>query len=892
MKRSINNSYSGSTPLDSNCKRIILALVFAFAGVSGTSLNIAAGGGIPGAAENLTITSTASISSKNYSVTYDRRSLIINGQRKLLISASIHYPRSVPAMWPGLVQLAKEGGADVIETYVFWNGHEHSPGNYYFGGRYDLVKFCKIVQQASMYMILRIGPFIAAEWNFGGIPIWLHYVPGTTFRTDNEPFKYHMHSFMTFIVNLMKQERLFASQGGPIILAQVENEYGFYEAAYGEGGKRYASWAAKMALSQKTGVPWIMCEQFDAPVEVIDTCNLFYCDQFTPLSPTKPKMWTENWPGWFKTFGASDPHRPPEDIAFSVAHFFQKGGSLQNYYMYHGGTNFGRTSGGPFITTSYDYEAPIDEYGLARLPKWGHLKELHKAIKLCEPVLLNNDPILLSLGPLQEADVYENASEGACAAFLANADDKNDKVVIFRNRQYNLPAWSVSILPDCRNVVFNTAQVRSQASIIEMIPSDFQLSSASSVSGLKGLQWEVFVETAGIWGDADFTKKELVDHINTTKDTTDYLWYTTSLYVDEGEQLLINGTNAMLQVESKGHVLHVFINKMLQATAYGNGTVPPFTLRSPISLKAGKNEISLLSMTMGLQNAGAFYEWVGAGLTSVKVEGFKNGTLDLSSNIWTYKIGLEGESLRIYQGDGLNSETWVPVSAPPKGQSLTWYKVVVNAPPGDEPVGLDMIHMGKGMAWLNGEEIGRYWLRKSSENDNCVLRCDYRGNFNPHKCNTGCGEPTQRWYHVPRSWFKPSGNILVFFEEIGGDPSQITFSLRKVSSICAQVSEDHPWVDLEHLQDGEFGNIGKPTLKLKCPMNTRITVVRFASYGTPSGTCGSYAEGKCHDSNSVSLVNKACLNKSECGVELSNRNFNVGICPNVTKELAVEIQCI
>ncbi|CAH9056658.1 unnamed protein product [Cuscuta epithymum] len=297
-------------------------------------------------------------------------------------------------------------------------------------------------------------------------------------------------------------------------------------------------------------------------------------------------------------------------------------------------------------------------------------------------------------------------------------------------------------------------------------------------------------------------------------------------------------------------------------------------------------------MTMGLQNAGAFYEWVGAGLTSVKVEGFKNGTLDLSSNIWTYKIGLEGESLRIYQGDGLNSETWVPVSAPPKGQSLTWYKVVVNAPPGDEPVGLDMIHMGKGMAWLNGEEIGRYWLRKSSENDNCVLRCDYRGNFNPHKCNTGCGEPTQRWYHVPRSWFKPSGNILVFFEEIGGDPSQITFSLRKVSSICAQVSEDHPWVDLEHLQDGEFGNIGKPTLKLKCPMNTRITVVRFASYGTPSGTCGSYAEGKCHDSNSVSLVNKACLNKSECGVELSNRNFNVGICPNVTKELAVEIQCI
>ncbi|KAK3016606.1 hypothetical protein RJ639_006529, partial [Escallonia herrerae] len=104
----------------------------------------------------------------------------------------------------------------------------------------------------------------------------------------------------------------------------------------------------------------------------------------------------------FRTFGGRSPHRPPEDVAYSVARFFQKGGSVQNYYMYHGGTNFARTSGGPFITTSYDYDAPIDEYGLARLPKWGHLKELHTAIKLCEHALLNNEPTLVSLGLLQE----------------------------------------------------------------------------------------------------------------------------------------------------------------------------------------------------------------------------------------------------------------------------------------------------------------------------------------------------------------------------------------------------------------------------------------------------------------------------------------------------------
>ncbi|KAI5674488.1 hypothetical protein M9H77_14852 [Catharanthus roseus] len=826
--------------------------------------------------------------SSAYNVTYDRRSLIIDGQRKLLISASIHYPRSVPAMWPSLVQTAKQGGVDVIETYVFWNGHELSPNNYYFGGRYDLVKFCKIVQEAGMYLILRIGPFVAAEWNFGGVPVWLHYVQGTVFRTDSEPFKYYMQKFMTYIVNLMKQEKLFASQGGPIILAQVENEYGFYETAYGEGGKRYALWAAKMALSQNTGVPWIMCEQFDAPDPVIDTCNSFYCEQFKPINPNKPKMWTENWPGWFKTFGASDPHRPPEDVAYSVARFFQKGGSLQNYYMYHGGTNFGRTSGGPFITTSYDYDAPIDEYGLARFPKWGHLRELHIAIKLCEHALLNNEPKLLSLGPLQEVDVYEDNS-GVCAAFIANMDDKNDKVVEFRNISYHLPAWSVSILPDCKNVVFNTAKVGSQTSVVEMVPSDLRSSTQAPNRDFKGLSWEAFEEKAWIWENADFTRNGFVDHINTTKDTTDYLWYTTSFLIDDNEECIRNGSNAMLLVESKGHVLHAFVNQKLQATGSGNGTVPRFKFMRPITLKAGKNDIALLSMTMGLQNAGAFYEWIGAGPTRVKILGCKNG-IDLSSYNWAYKIGLEGEHLKLYEADGLNSVKWISTSEPPKGQPLTWYKVVVDPPPGNEPVGLDMVHMGKGLAWLNGQEIGRYWPRKSSKHEKCVVHCDYRGKFSPNKCSTGCGEPTQRWYHIPRSWFKPSENILVIFEEKGGDPTKIRFAERKISSVCGHVTEDHPSFDLESFpSDGNKNLKNKATVKLTCPMNTHISTIKFASFGTPKGSCGNFALGDCHDPSSAQLIEKVCLNQNNCALELGN--FNMGLCPGAVKRLAVEAVC-
>ncbi|PON79885.1 Glycoside hydrolase [Trema orientale] len=557
--------------------------------------------------------------------------------------------------------------------------------------------------------------------------------------------------------------------------------------------------------------------------------------------------------------------------------------SLKAHSIYHGGTNFGRTAGGPFITTSYDYEAPIDEYGLPRLPKWGHLKELHKAIKLCEHVMLNSKPVNISLGPSIEADVYTDSS-GACAAFLANVDDKNDKTIEFRNSSYHLPAWSVSILPDCKNVVFNTAKIGTPTSIVEMVSEKLQPSNS------KALNWEVFVEKAGIWDEADFVKNVFVDHINTTKDTTDYLWYTTSIFVEENEGFLKKGSSPFLIVESKGHALHAFVNRELQGTAYGNGTHSPFKFKRPVSLKAGNNEIALLSMTVGLQNAGSFYEWVGAGPTNVEIKGFNNGTVNLSNSTWTYKIGLQGEHLGIHNAVGMDKVNWVATSKPPKNQPLTWYKAEIDPPPGNEPVGLDMVHMGKGLAWLNGEEIGRYWPRKSSIHDKCVRECDYRGTFMPNKCLTGCGEPTQRWYHVPRSWFKPSGNILVIFEEKGGDPSKITFSRRKVTGLCALVAEDHPSVGPESWQkDGSGSNKDIPTVELKCPENTLISAVKFASFGTPTGNCGSYTRGDCHDPNSKSVIEKLCLNKNNCAVELSN--FSRNLCPGVTKKLAVEAIC-
>ncbi|KAE8666883.1 Beta-galactosidase [Hibiscus syriacus] len=201
-------------------------------------------------------------------VSYDSKAIIISGSRRILLSGSIHYPRSTPEIWPDLIEKAKGGGLDVIQTYVFWDGHEPSPGNYYFEDRYDLVRFIKVVQQAGLYVHLRIGPYICAEWNFGGFPVWLKYVPGIVFRADNEPFKvnnFDIHTHTHFDSQHVKAEKLFETQGGPIIMSHIENEFGPVEWDIGDPGKVYTKWAAQMAVGLDTGVPWIMCKQDDAP---------------------------------------------------------------------------------------------------------------------------------------------------------------------------------------------------------------------------------------------------------------------------------------------------------------------------------------------------------------------------------------------------------------------------------------------------------------------------------------------------------------------------------------------------------------------------------------------------------------------------------------------------
>ncbi|GER46934.1 beta-galactosidase [Striga asiatica] len=748
-------------------------------------------------------------------------------------------------MWPDLIQKAKEGGVDVIQTYVFWNGHEPESGKYYFEERYDLVKFVKLVQQAGLYVHLRIGPYACAEWNFGGFPVWLKYVPGISFRTDNKPFKDAMQTFTTKIVNMMKAERLYETQGGPIILSQIENEYGPMEYELGAPGRAYTKWAAKMAVDLGTGVPWVMCKQDDAPDPIINTCNGFYCDYFSPNKVYKPKMWTEAWTGWYTEFGSPVPYRPAEDLAFSVAKFIQKGGSYINYYMYHGGTNFGRTAGGPFIATSYDYDAPLDEY------------DLHRAIKLCEPALVSANPVVTRLGHYQEAHVFK--SKTGCAAFLANYNQYSFAKVAFRGQHYNLPPWSISILPDCKNTVYNTARS--------------------------------YNEEAASHEDNSFTMVGLLEQINTTRDKTDYLWYTTEVIIDSNEGFLSGGEWPVLTVLSAGHALHVFINGQLSGTSYGSLENPRFTFSEGVNLNAGVNQISLLSIAVGLSNVGPHFETRNVGvLGPVSLSGLNEGKRDLTWQKWSYKVGLKGESMSIHSLTGSTSVEWVEGSYVSERQPLTWYKTTFNAADGNEPLALDMNTMSKGQIWINGQSIGRYWNQYKAFGD--CEPCNYAGSFNEKKCLTSCGEASQRWYHVPRSWLYPTGNLLVVFEEWGGDPYGVNLVKREVSSVCADIYEWQPNLMNWQMQaSGKVERPLRPKAHLSCAPGQKITSIKFASFGTPQGYCGNFSEGSCHAFHSYDVFDRYCVNQESCTVPITPEIFGGDPCANVMKKVSVEAIC-
>ncbi|ESQ33661.1 hypothetical protein EUTSA_v10006871mg [Eutrema salsugineum] len=746
-------------------------------------------------------------------VSHDGRAITIDGHRRVLLSGSIHYPRSTPEMWPDLIKKGREGGLDAIETYVFWNAHEPTRRQYDFSGNLDLIRFLKTIQDQGLYGVLRIGPYVCAEWNYGGFPVWLHNMPGMEFRTTNTAFMNEMQNFTTMIVDMVKKEKLFASQGGSIILAQIENEYGNVIGSYGEAGKAYIQWCANMAQSLDVGVPWIMCQQDDAPQPMLNTCNGWYCDNFEPNNPNTPKMWTENWTGWFKNWGSKDPHRTTEDVAFAVARFFQRGGTFQNYYMYHGGTNFDRTAGGPYITTTYDYDAPLDEFGNLNQPKYGHLKQLHDVLHSMEKTLTHGNISTTDFGNFASATVYTTEEGSSC--FFGNVNETSDATINFNGTSYVVPAWSVSILPDCKTETYNTAKINTQTSVMVKKPNEAEDEPVT-------LKWSwrpENVDNVLLKGKGESTMSQLFDQKIVSNDQSDYLWYMTTVNLKEQDPVL--SKNMSLRINSTAHVLHAFVNGEHIGNYRADSGKFHYVFEQDAKFNPGANVISLLSITVGLPNYGAFFETVPAGITGPVFIIGRNGdetvVKDLSAHKWNYKTGLSGFDNQLFSSE--SPSTW-------SGES---------APLGNEPVVVDLLGLGKGTAWINGNNIGRYWPAFLSSVDE-------------------------------------GDNTLVLFEEIGGNPSLVNFRTVTVGSVCANVYE-------------------KNVLELSCN-GKPISAIKFASFGNPGGNCGSFEKGTCEaNKDAMDILTDECVGKEMCFIDVSTEKFGAPECGDAIRRLAVEAIC-
>ena len=301
-----------------------------------------------------------------------RDNFYLDGKPFRVISGSIHYFRVVPEYWRDRLEKLKAMGCNTVETYIAWNVHEPRKGVFDFDGRYDLVKFVRTAEELGLYVILRPSPYICAEWEFGGLPAWLMAEDGMRLRACHEPFLKHVREYYDRLFPLITPLQI--TEGGPVILMQVENEYGYYG-----DDTHYMEVMRVMMLECGVTVPLITS---DGPFEEALSCGCLdgihptgnfgsrTKERFAVLSPYAkggPLMCAEFWVGWFDHWGNGghmhgNPESPQDlDDMLDMGHV--------NIYMFEGGTNFGFMNGSNYYdeltpdVTSYDYDALLTEAG-------------------------------------------------------------------------------------------------------------------------------------------------------------------------------------------------------------------------------------------------------------------------------------------------------------------------------------------------------------------------------------------------------------------------------------------------------------------------------------------------------------------------------------------------
>lgn len=316
---------------------------------------------------------------------------LLDGKPFVIRSGEMHYPRVPRAAWRDRFKKAKAMGLNTITTYVFWNLHEPMPGKFDFTGNLDVAEFVREAGQEGLYVIVRPGPYICTEWDFGGIPSWFLKTQDLKVRTSDPRFLDAARKYMAAVGRQLAS--LLITHGGNIIMTQVENEYGSF-------GKDHDYVGAVKTMIQDAGFDDLLFTS-DGPSEglltsgtlpdVLSVINFGSGDavdkqfaSFAKFRQNVPRMTGEYWIGWFDHWGAKHETVKPETVAKGVEWMLENKVSF-NLYMFHGGTSFGFMNGAnssrndPYQpdTSSYDYDSPLDEAGRPT-PKYYALREVIK----------------------------------------------------------------------------------------------------------------------------------------------------------------------------------------------------------------------------------------------------------------------------------------------------------------------------------------------------------------------------------------------------------------------------------------------------------------------------------------------------------------------------------
>ncbi|GAB2849608.1 glycoside hydrolase family 35 protein [Hymenobacter ruber] len=312
---------------------------------------------------------------------------MLDGKPFQMISGELHYPRIPREAWRARLKMAKAMGLNTVGTYVFWNAHEPQPGRYDFTGNNDVAAFVKMAQEEGLWVVLRPSPYVCAEWEFGGYPYWLQNVPGLKVRSQEPQY---VAAYRRYIQAVGKQlAPLQVNHGGPILMVQVENEYGSYGS-----DKEYL--ALNKKLFEEAGFDGLLytCD----PVKDVAAGHL---DGLLPAvnGTDKPRQirqlvnanhggkgpyYVAEWyPAWFDWWGAPHHTVPASKYTPGLDSVLKAGMSI-NMYMFHGGSTRGFMNGANYKgdsshyepqVSSYDYDAPLDEAGNAT-PKFLAFREV------------------------------------------------------------------------------------------------------------------------------------------------------------------------------------------------------------------------------------------------------------------------------------------------------------------------------------------------------------------------------------------------------------------------------------------------------------------------------------------------------------------------------------